>query len=458
MTQKEGMSPLERRSAFSLASLFMFRMLGLFMILPVFSLYAEDLSGSTPLLVGLAVGIYGLTQAAFQMPFGMASDRLGRKPIIIMGLLIFAVGSAVAAMADSIYGVVIGRAIQGAGAIAATVMALAADLTREEYRLRAMAIIGLSIGISFSVALIAGPILNSLVGVPGIFWVTAVLALVGIVIIKFVVPDPVVSRRHRDAEAIPSQFRAILADGQLLRLDFGIFALHMILTACFVVMPIALHKHAGLDVSQHWIVYLAVMVLAMGGMVPLIIQAEKRRRMKPVFVGAVVTIALANVAMALVYSSLAGLVMALLVYFVAFNVLEATLPSLIAKTAPPDKKGTAMGIYSSSQFFGAFCGGVAGGWLYGYSGVESVFIFCALVAVIWAALAATMRNPRYLSSRMLNVGSIDTAAARALSMRLTGIRGVAEAVVIAEDGVAYLKVDNHALDEAALQAFSVSKP
>ena len=454
MIQADVMTPTERKAAVSLATIYMLRMLGLFMILPVFALYAEELEGYTPVLVGIAVGIYGLTQAIFQMPFGMISDRIGRKPIIIAGLIIFAIGSVIAAMADSMLGVIIGRAIQGAGAIAATVMALAADLTREEHRLKAMAIIGMSIGLSFSASLILGPLFNSWIGVSGIFWLTALLALLGIVVVKYVVPTPAVSRFHRDAEPVPEQFATVLKDHQLLRLDAGIFALHLILTATFVVIPLSLRDHAGLGADDHWLVYFGVMVIAMGLMVPFVIRAEKKRRMKQVFISAILMIAIAEGALAIAYESLVGTVIALLVFFIAFNVLEATLPSLIAKTAPPDKKGTAMGIYSSSQFFGAFCGGMMGGWLFGLGGVSAVFLFCVLVALGWFLLAVTMKNPRYLSSYMLNVGEINEEDAKQLTVKLTQVQGVAEAVVIVEDGIAYLKVDSHALDREKLQAFS----
>ena len=444
------MSPQEKRAATSLAFIFMLRMVGLFMILPVFALYAEGLAGSTPVLVGLAIGIYGLTQAVLQIPFGRASDRYGRKPLIIFGLVIFAIGSVWAALADTMAQVIVGRAIQGAGAISATVMALAADLTREDHRLKAMAIIGASIGVSFSASLIAGPLLNSWIGVSGIFWITAVLALIGIAVVQFVVPNPAVTRFRRDTEADVGQFRTILKDGQLLRLNAGIFALHLILTACFVTIPIALRDSALLAPDQHWLVYLFVMLLALALMVPLIIYAEKKRRLKQVFIICVAAITVTQVSLAVVPHSLVWLVVLLLVFFTAFNVLEASLPSLVAKIAPPDKKGTAMGLYSSSQFLGAFCGGVVGGWIHGASGVSMVFVFCAVIAGLWLMLAATMENPRYLSSLLLNVGALDAAQATALSSQLTAVPGVAEAVVVPEDGVAYLKVDNRILDRDAL--------
>lgn len=452
---QQGMNSIERKAALSLASIFALRMMGLFMILPVFSLYAHDhLSGVTPFLIGLAIGIYGLANAVLQIPFGMLSDRFGRKPMIALGLLIFAIGSVVAAVSDSITGVIIGRALQGSGAIAAAVMALAADLSREEHRLKIMAVIGMTIGLSFSTSLVAGPLLNSWIGVPGIFWLTAVLALAGIAVLHFWVPQPAHSTFHRDAEAVPAQFGDIMKDGELLRLNFGIFALHMILTASFVVVPVALREHAGLAQDHHWMVYLGVQLVSMLLMVPFIIQAEKHRRMKQVFVASVIAIALSQAGLAFGHASLMGISLLMLVFFLAFNVLEATLPSLVAKTAPSEKKGTAMGLYSTSQFFGAFCGGALGGWLYGSAGVGGVFIVCAITAAAWAGIAFTMRPPRYLSNYMVNVGEVDETRAHELAVRLTQVRGVAEATVIAADGIAYLKVDLHTLDAEALREFS----
>jgi len=449
------MSRNEVRSAASMAGIYALRMLGLFMILPVFALYAEDLHGATPALAGLAIGIYGMTQALLQIPFGLVSDRIGRKPVIIFGLLVFAAGSVVAAGADTIYMVLVGRALQGAGAIAAAVMALTADLIREEHRVKAMAMIGMSIGASFALAMVLGPILNTWIGVPGIFWLTAVLAIGGIAVIVLIVPTPTISRVHRDAEAVPGQFGSVLRDAQLLRLDAGIFSLHLILTASFVVLPLALRDNAGLAADRHWQLYLPVLVLSLPMAVPFILQAEKHRRMKQMFVGAILVIALAELGLSLFHASGLSIALLLFVFYSAFNLLEAILPSLIAKVAPPDRKGTAMGVYSSSQFFGAFIGGAAGGWLHGHFGLGSVFLFCGVVALTWLALAASMQSPRYLGTRVLRIGPQDPAGASELAARITAVRGVAEAVVIAEDEVAYLKIDQHQLDEDALQAFAV---
>ncbi|HRX59744.1 MAG TPA: MFS transporter [Candidatus Competibacter sp.] len=444
------MTATERRAAFWLASVFSLRMLGLFMILPVFALYAEHLRGNTPALAGLAIGIYGFSQALFQIPFGFLSDHYGRKRMIYIGLLIFAAGSMVAALADSIHGVILGRALQGGGAVSAAVMALAADLTREEHRIKVMAMIGITIGLSFAGSMILGPVLNSWIGVPGIFWLTSLFALLGIAVVRFQVPDPVSSRVHRDAEPVASQFGRVLLDGQLLRLNFGIFTLHLLLTATFVAVPLAL-RDAGLPSNQHWEIYLLALLFSIVVMVPLIIVAEKYRQLKVVFVGAILTLAATEFGLLNLHDTVLEIAALLLVFFSAFNLLEATLPSLIAKMAPPDAKGTAMGIYSSSQFLGAFAGGAIGGWLRGLLGLKGVFAFTTFGAIAWLLVAWNMANPRYLSSYLLNVGDLDEVEAQLLASRLSEVQGVAEAVVVAAEGVAYLKVDRHVLDEIALR-------
>ncbi len=452
-----GLNPTEKRATLTLASLYSLRMLGLFMILPVFSLYAVELEGVTPLLIGLALGIYGLTQALLQIPFGLWSDRIGRKPVIMIGLAIFAIGSVVAAMADSIVMVIVGRAIQGAGAIAAAIMALAADVTREEQRSKIMATIGISIGFSFVLSMILGPILEQWVGVPGIFWITALLALLGMVLVQIGLPKTVVLRSHRDAGTRPADIASLLKDGQLLRIDLSIFSLHFLLTACFVALPLALRDGAGLEAAQHPWVYGPVLIIAMLLMVPFVIIAEVKRKMKPVLLAAVAAIAIGLFIMALLSSSLWGIITGLFIFFLAFNVLEATLPSLIAKEAPADKKGTAMGVYSSAQFLGAFAGGVMGGWVMGQWGPSSVFMVAAVLTVFWLLVMFSLRSPRYFSSRMIRVGAVSEAEAVEFNTRLLAIAGVEEAIVIVDDEVAYLKVDKNTLDEAALNSFRIAQ-
>jgi len=451
-----GMSSLESRAAFSLAGIFSLRMLGLFLILPVFALYAEELQGFTPVLVGLAIGAYGLTQALLQIPFGMLSDRIGRKPVIIGGLLIFAVGSVVAALADSIWGVILGRALQGSGAIAAAVMAMAADLTQEHNRMKAMAVIGMSIGIAFALALVLGPVLNNFIGVSGIFWLTGALALSGVAITLFVVPNPEDSHFHRDTQPEPGQFGRVLSNPDLLRLDLGIMILHMGMTALFLALPLVLRDSIGMDSASHWMIYLPVLVLSVLLLVPFVVIAENRRRMKQVFLFSIGALAVAQLGFFSFYQSFWGLVISLLIYFTAFNVLEATLPSLVAKMAPADAKGTAMGVYSTSQFAGAFIGGLAGGWMHHQFGLQGVFLFGAGAMIVWLLAALRMAEPNYLKSHLLKVGILDADRARELQETLLGIEGVGDAVLVAGDDVAYLKIDTKRIDMSVLDEFSVS--
>ena len=442
------MTSSEQRATIALASIMSMRLLGLFMIFPVFALYASELTNVTPILVGLAIGIYGLTQAILQIPFGMLSDRFGRKRIIYIGLLIFALGSVIAALSTSITGIIIGRALQGGGAIASTVLALMADLTREEQRTKAMAIMGVSIGASFIFALAIGPVISHWIGVPGIFWLTAGLALVGIGILRFLVPQSFNSHFHRDTSPVLTQFKRVLVNTQLLRLDLGILILHLLLTSLFVVLPVALQKQ--LDVNEHWLIYVSVLIASVIAMIPFVIIAEKYRRIKPVFVGAIVVLGLSQLGLSYWHASLIGIVVMLFLFFTAVNLLEANLPALISRIAPSESKGTAMGVYSSAQFFGAFLGGVCGGWLQQHYSIGVVFGFCGMLTIIWFLLATTMQTPQYLSSHLLKIGQIDKHQAGQLTKCLAGVAGVAEVVIIVEDEVAYLKVDRKVLDVAEL--------
>ncbi|OAI24792.1 MFS transporter [Methylomonas koyamae] len=446
------MTAMEKRATVSLASIYALRMLGLFMLLPVLSLFTEQMPGSTPKLVGLTMGIYGLTQAILQIPFGLLSDRFSRKTVIVIGLVLFVAGSVWAALATDIYGVLIGRALQGCGAISAAVMALLADLTQEVHRTKAMATIGASIGVSFGVAITLGPIIAHQFGIAGIFWMIALLAALAILVILFVVPNPEKISTHRDAEYIPSELSTVITNPELLRLNYGIFALHLILMASFVVVPL-LMRDAGLHGGSHWMVYLPVLVTSMAGIIPFVIIAEKKRKMKPVFLGAIATLVVANLGFVALHGQLVGLIACLWIFFCGFNLLEATLPSLISKTAPGDLKGTAMGIYSSGQFLGAFLGGAAGGWLYGEHGAAAVFLFSAGVAASWALIAVFMSPPRYWANLLLPLQGVSVERGSEFSKQLLAIAGVEEVRLHFEEQAAYLKVDSQRLDKDQLNQF-----
>ncbi len=377
----------------ALALLYCFRMLGLFMVLPLLALYAADLPGATPALVGLALGVYGLTQALLQVPLGWLSDRVGRKAVIVTGLLAFALGSVIAATADSITGIILGRILQGAGAIASTVMALVSDLTREEQRTKAMAVVGVSIGASFMLALVLGPAVAAVGGLPAVFWFTAVLALAGIGILFGLVPTPAAAAAAQASFASPvGAFRASLTSPRLLRLNVGVFVLHFVLTASFLVVPGLLEQSLGIDRGRHWLVYLPVMVLSLAGMVPLMVLAERLGRLRQAFLLAIALVTAAVAAMDLLPASplLYG---ALWVFFSGFNYLEATLPSLLSKAVDMRGRGAAMGFYSTCQFLGAFAGGGGGGWLLQHFGADALTGACLLLAAGWWLLVMWAPTP-----------------------------------------------------------------
>ncbi len=387
------MTPNERRSTLALGGIFATRLLGLFMILPTFSLYALHLPGATASNIGIALGIYGLTQALLQLPFGLLSDRFGRKRIITFGLILFAIGSIVATLSDSIGGVILGRALQGSGAIGSTLIALMADLTREEQRSKAMAVIGMMIGLSFSLALVVGPIVSLYFGIQGIFMLTALLALLGIIILHTQVPDPLSNRTHESLRPHLKQLPILFKNRSLLKLNFGIFAQHAILMANFVILPILLN---GLMPNNHPnpLFYLLIVAAAFSVAIPIIIYTHRTQKAHILLPLMIAVLATSQLLFIFFHGQLWEIAANLILFFIAFNVLEAELPAQISTIAPKEQKGAAMGIYSSCQFLGIFCGGALGGFLYGHIGNTAIFLLGLGLATIWFTLSLLRKRPQ----------------------------------------------------------------
>jgi MFS family permease len=385
------MSRTEIRASASLASIFALRMFGLFLILPVFSVYAKTLpGGDNAFLVGMAMGIYGLTQAFGQIPFGVASDKFGRKRVIVIGLILFALGAFISAAATDIWWIITGRAIQGAGAISAAVTAFVADSTREEHRTKAMAMVGGSIGITFALSLIVAPVLYRWIGMSGIFIFTGSLAVLAILVVLYLVPAAPVILAKRVAIV------EILKSRELMRLNFGVFALHLMQIAIFIVVPPALVQHLDLPIAEHWKVYLPVVLASFVIMLPPIFIGEKRGKIKQVYIGAVLLLLLVQIGMWAFMSQPVAhwslLVILLLGFFIAFNILEASQPSLVSRIAPPAAKGAALGVYNTLQSLGLSCGGIFGGWIVQHVGPGAVFVLGIFLTLVWLIIAFSMQN------------------------------------------------------------------
>lgn len=440
-----GLNSIEKKAAFSLASVFGLRMLGLFMILPVFAIYGEQLIGYSPIWIGLAIGAYGLTQALLQIPMGILSDKFGRKPVILAGLVMFLVGSVVAAMSDTIYGVVLGRALQGMGAIASAILALAADLSREEQRPKVMATIGMFIGVSFTVAMIIGPVVAQAFGLSGLFWFIAILTVFAMLTIQFVVPNSINTAPKGDNVALPSKLGSLVRDGQLSRLNAGVFILHMALTACFVTLP-KQFVASGLMLEQHWQLYLPTLLGSFFLMVPFMIMAIKKQKEKQMFSAAVALLTTALLLLWYLPTSLTTLVVLVMMFFTAFNYLEATMPSILSRIAPAGVKGSVMGIYSSSQFLGAFAGGMLGGFIAGEFGEQTIFVVMSAFGLVWLLLTFGMKPLKKSKAYSLTTNIVSDEKAREVAQKLSEMPGVIEATIMHDEAVAYLKVDDKLVD------------
>lgn len=381
----ERMSPAERAASLQIAGLYALRMLGLFMVLPVLALYARDLPGATPFKLGLALGIYGLTQALLQIPFGSLSDRFGRKPMLLIGLALFGIGSLIAALGPGIEAIILGRALQGAGAISAVLSALLADLTSPAQRTKAMAIVGVTIGTSFSLSMFLGPVLDRAMGVRGIFLLTAALTGVALLVVWRLPAPPGTDPAHR-----PARDWSHLTDPLLWRLNLGVFLLHLILTASFVAIPALLKDQMGLNPGDHWKIYLPVMLAAFVAMAPLVMRSS--RGAGSVFLASIALVGGAQFGLLWAPHHWIVLLLMLWLFFTGFNVLEASQPALVSQAAPAQAKGAAMGVYATAQFLGAFSGGILGGMLVSRWGPESLFELHALLCLLWLALSWPLRH------------------------------------------------------------------
>jgi len=372
------MLPGEKRAVGIVAIIAMLRMFGLFALLPVLSLYAAELADATPLLIGLAVGAYGLTQAGLQIPLGALSDRVGRVPVIVGGLIVFAAGSIVAAVGDTIWSIILGRLLQGAGAISATLTALIADVTRQEVRTRSMAFFGVGIGLSFMVALVVGPVIAARFGVPSLFWFAAGLAVAAGLLLKGLPADIERPEVPQNWNIVPA-FRP-----DLLRLDLYVFLLHAILTASFVALPFLLLNRLEMPVTDHWQMYIGALFVSLLGTVPLIISDERKGKPKTIMI-AVALLFLGQLTLSFASFGVAPVFVALVIFFAGFNFLEAGLPARLSLLADGDVRGASLGVFSSAQFFGAFVGGLIGGRFLASGRPSDVFFVCALLAAIWLA-------------------------------------------------------------------------
>ncbi|RLM27755.1 hypothetical protein BIY29_01330 [Brenneria alni] len=443
------MTPGELRATWGLGTVFSLRMLGMFMVLPVLTTYGMALQGASESLIGIAIGIYGLMQAVFQIPFGLMSDRIGRKPLIVGGLLIFTLGSVIAALSDSIWGIILGRALQGSGAISAAVMALLSDLTREQNRTKAMAFIGVSFGVTFAIAMVIGPIVTHAFGLQALFWGIAALALMGIVITLTLIPAAPAHVLNRESAIVRGSFRKVLANSRLLKLNFGIMSLHILLMSSFVALPRVLEQ-AGLAPQDHWKVYLFTMLISFAGVVPFIIYAELKRRMIQVFIGCIMVLIAAELVLWSAGNQLWHIIFGLQLFFLAFNVMEALLPSLISKESPAGYKGTAMGVYSTTQFLGVAIGGSLGGGLFDLYGAAIVFAVGAGIATLWLCVGFTMREPPYLSSLRITLSDLALKNSD-LEQKIRTQPGVAEVIIVPDEYSAYVKIDNKKINRQQLE-------
>ena len=443
------MNRQEVSAAAAIGLLYLVRMLGLFMVLPVLPLIEDEVPGATPFLIGIAVGVYGLSQGFLQIPFGRMSDRFGRKPVIAAGLVVFIAGSFIAAFSDDMTGVIIGRFLQGCGAIASTLMALMADLTRIDQRARSMAIIGIAIAGSFGLSLILGPAVAAGYGINGVFMLAGCLGLLCLPILFLVVPTPTAARLNLDSAVQRQHLRSAVTDNGLWRLNLGVFCLHFLLVSGFAAFPLLLEGTAGIERDNHSMVYLALLCGSFVLMAPVMWMSDRIANVRHLLL---VTVAISLVAFLVLrqgqgyWSVLAGIVL----FFMSFNLLEVFLPAQVSKLSAAGLRGTAMGVYTSSQFLGIFAGGVVSGWILLQGDIADLMTANMVLTVIWLGVILGFPSTSHLSSRTVALGNIDELTAQQRLDALLSLEGVLDAVVIESDRVAYLKVDEKQINEARL--------
>lgn len=429
--------------------IYCFRMIGLFIIFPIFSLYINHLNDATPFLIGLALGVYGLTQAMLQIILSICSDKYGRKPVIFFGLILFIIGSIIAALSTSIYGIIIGRAIQGAGAISSTLSALVADSTKEENRLKAMSLVGMSIGFSFLIAMMISSILNSMIGLSGIFWLTAVFGFISMIMLSKI-PTPKSSSFHHEGKTVFALLKNVISHKELLKLNYGIFSLHACLTALFIVIPPILTNILEVKADYQWLIYLPVLIISFAIMFPFVMIAEVKRKMRSYFIIAVAILSVSLGLLALGYNHVIILSVLLTFFFAAFTFLESCLPSLVSKLAPVGSKGTAMGVFSSCQFFGIFIGGVVGGIVYHQYQISGVLCLCLAICILWLIVSIMMAEPTYFNSKVYKLKSNSLDAKIALEEILAAQTGIYEYNTCLDEQAVYIKIDKKEIQEKNL--------
>ncbi|VFP80137.1 MFS transporter [Candidatus Erwinia haradaeae] len=434
------MTPIELHASWGLGIVFSLRMLGMFMVLPILTTYAIQLNDANETLIGVAIGVYGISQAIFQIPIGFLSDRFGRKLLIIIGLCFFAIGSIIAALTQSIWGIILGRALQGSGAISAAVMALLSDLTREQNYTKAMTCIGISFGITFCIATVLGPIITSKLGLQDLFWIIAILAIIAILITLLIVPSTSNHVLNRESEVIKSSVSYVITDRYLIKLNLSVLFLHILLMSNFIAIPPKLIQ-IGLQPSDHWKIYLYTMIISLVTAAPLIIYAEIKRKMKTIFISCVFLILGAEILLWTTDNNIWQALISLEIFFIGFNVMEAILPSLISKQSPAGYKGTAMGIYTTSQCIGVAIGGSMNGWILESIGSHGVFLSNILISIFWLLIGYSLSEPLYLSSLRFTIKDSMTHA-KQIATYLKKKEGVFDILILPKEKSLYVKVDD----------------